>query len=463
VPIDPSIPLSVKAPELPSPLEVYSTVSQIQAQREAAELRREAAEEARQRRVDAQEERAEKKAEQSQLDQLYASSVTTDPETGHVTLDYDKLLAGAPGHLVPTLRQQFAKDVEAQNTLIESSFKLDKSRREWLGAEAQDVLAAQGDPELWRTVVLRAEHAKAITKDTAEQLRRVTDPKDILARAQAWQQAAGGTKPTLMNVPSGGVIFDPVTRQPIYTNERPATATAGFTLSPGSTRYGPTGEVIASVPAAPGGGAGFTLSPGATRYGPNGEVIASRPPAPSTPQTRPVTSGDAGRIADLDTSRDDLAILSTAITQAGATGTAAKVGASMPAWVTDVTGWGTSAKQKQALIDRVKQVIGKALEGGVLRKEDEVKYEKILPTIADPPAIVISKLKGLDAALLARRQTQLDALADAGYDTSRFQARPTRPLIGEDDPLTVKAPNGTTYTFKSAAEAAAFKKRAGIQ
>ena len=40
-----------------------------------------------------------------------------------------------------------------------------------------------------------------------------------------------------------------------------------------------------------------------------------------------------------------------------------------------LTGWGTDAKKKQALIDRVKQVIGKTLEGGVLRKEDEVKYE----------------------------------------------------------------------------------------
>ncbi len=138
-------------------------------------------------------------------------------------------------------------------------------------------------------------------------------------------------------------------------------------------------------------------------------------------QGRPVTSGDAGRIADLDTSLNDLDVLAATVT--GSTGTSAKIGASLPNWVTELTGRGTSAKQKQASIDRVKQVIGKALEGGVLRKEDEVKYEKILPTIYDPPEVVASKLQGLQQALTLRRQTTLDSLADAGYDTSKFNER----------------------------------------
>ena len=123
-------------------------------------------------------------------------------------------------------------------------------------------------------------------------------------------------------------------------------------------------------------------------------------------------------------------MLSAAITTAGATGLKAKVGASVWNWVTDLTGWGSDAKKKQALIDRVKQVIGKTLEDGVLRKEDEIKYEKILPTIGDPNDLVISKLKGLDTAIAQRRSTHLDALADAGYDVSRFLARPQRPAVG---------------------------------
>lgn len=138
-------------------------------------------------------------------------------------------------------------------------------------------------------------------------------------------------------------------------------------------------------------------------------------------QGRPVTSGDAGRIADLDTSLDDLGVLENTVT--GSTGTSAKIGAMLPNWVSELTGRGVSAKQKQASIDRVKQVIGKALEGGVLRKEDEIKYEKILPTIYDTPEVVASKLQGLKEALTLRRQTTIDALSDAGYDVTRYNER----------------------------------------
>ena len=88
--------------------------------------------------------------------------------------------------------------------------------------------------------------------------------------------------------------------------------------------------------------------------------------------------------------------------------------------ITNLTGWGTEAKQKQAQIDRVKQVIGKALEGGVLRKEDEAKYEKILPTIKDSPELVRAKLNGLVAAIEKRHGRKLEALESAGYDVSRF-------------------------------------------
>jgi hypothetical protein len=149
-------------------------------------------------------------------------------------------------------------------------------------------------------------------------------------------------------------------------------------------------------------------------------------PANTREQGRPVTSGDAGRLADFDTSLDDINALQQTVVGNKATGTAAKIGAMLPNAVTDITGWGTEAKQKQATIDRVKQVIGKALEGGVLRKEDEYKYEKILPTIGDTQEVVAAKLDGLWKAIQLRRQTQLESLADAGYDTTKYAARPER-------------------------------------
>jgi len=177
----------------------------------------------------------------------------------------------------------------------------------------------------------------------------------------------------------------------------------------------------------------------------------------SREQGRPVTSGDAGRIADLDTSLNDLNVLTNTVT--GSTGTSAKIGASLPNWVTELTGRGISAKQKQAAIDRVKQVIGKALEGGVLRKEDEAKYEKILPTIYDAPEVVKSKLHGLQSALTLRRETQLEALADAGYDVSRFTERGAPKSTG--GPFSVTAPDGSVHPFETQAQADAFKKLIG--
>lgn len=134
--------------------------------------------------------------------------------------------------------------------------------------------------------------------------------------------------------------------------------------------------------------------------------------------SRRVTSSDANRIAELDTSLDDLDVLKRDL---GTTGAASKIGAMLPNVISEVTGWGLDAKSRQAVIDRVKQVIGKALEGGVLRKEDEYKYTKILPTIGDPIDVAQRKLGGLKAALEQRRLRLLEALDDAGFDVSDFQ------------------------------------------
>ena len=52
-------------------------------------------------------------------------------------------------------------------------------------------------------------------------------------------------------------------------------------------------------------------------------------------------------------------------------------------------------KTQQASIDRIRQIVGKALEGGVLRKEDELKYAKILPTMQDSETVYRNKVAQL--------------------------------------------------------------------
>jgi hypothetical protein len=255
----------------------------------------------------------------------------------------------------------------------------------------------------------------------------------------------------------------------------------GFTLSEGQTRFGPDGKPVANVPAAPPKPANLqhietadgirTFDPSTGKLGPvlakgkppasesnpakfwvirNGKALRVSEaeyqpgdlPANTREQGRPVVSGDAGRIADLDTSLDDLDVLDKTLMETkGATGSRAKAGALLPNAVTELTGWGEDAKKRQGVIDRVKQVIGKALEGGVLRKEDEYKYEKILPTIGDTQAVAESKLKGLRAALQKRRETTLDALDDAGYDVSKYRARknaPAAPTVAPEDDALLK-------------------------
>lgn len=55
----------------------------------------------------------------------------------------------------------------------------------------------------------------------------------------------------------------------------------------------------------------------------------------------------------------------------------------------------TNAQNLQSQIGVVKQIVGKALEGGVLRKEDEVKYAKILPKLGDSDAVAQNKINQL--------------------------------------------------------------------
>jgi hypothetical protein len=87
----------------------------------------------------------------------------------------------------------------------------------------------------------------------------------------------------------------------------------------------------------------------------------------------------------------------------------------------------TESKRLRAAIDRVKQRVGKALEGGVLRKEDEEKYKKILPTIYDDALTSQSKLDGLrgalrrDVEILTQTFTQFNAFSDQQMDDTELQ------------------------------------------
>ena len=81
-----------------------------------------------------------------------------------------------------------------------------------------------------------------------------------------------------------------------------------------------------------------------------------------------------------------------------------------------------AAKRKQA-IATAKQIIGKGLEGGVLRKEDEEKYNKILPTNWDDDHVAYQKLQFLREVIEANREIFLDTLEKSNIDVSNYQRK----------------------------------------
>lgn len=243
-------------------------------------------------------------------------------------------------------------------------------------------------------------------------------------------------------------------------------------------RHNRNTEANAARTASGGGERVWVTRNGQALYVPKLAVQAGDVPYAAGQQGRALPAGDASSVADFDTALDDVRVLRGVIapkdakgnpTQTGVTGNAAWLRSRVPDFVTDRTGFGGPEKSRQATIDRVKQVIGKTLEGGVLRKEDEYKYTKILPTIADSPTVAAAKLDGLEKALVQRKQRSLDAYADAGFDTSKFAARGASsqppqgaPAAAPRQEFVVTTPDGQTFKFDSKAKADVFKKRAGL-
>lgn len=83
----------------------------------------------------------------------------------------------------------------------------------------------------------------------------------------------------------------------------------------------------------------------------------------------------------------------------------------------------TKAQATQASINTVKQTIGKFLEGGVLRKEDEEKYSKILPTLRDTPEVRRVKILYVNRLLTDRYNQYIQSFDDAGYNVDKFKTK----------------------------------------
>ena len=77
-----------------------------------------------------------------------------------------------------------------------------------------------------------------------------------------------------------------------------------------------------------------------------------------------------------------------------------------------------SQKKAEAELARNAQLIGKFMEGGVLRKEDEAKYRKMLPNSSDVKEVALEKLRGVRDMLNQKQREYLSTWQEGGYDVS---------------------------------------------
>lgn len=78
----------------------------------------------------------------------------------------------------------------------------------------------------------------------------------------------------------------------------------------------------------------------------------------------------------------------------------------------------TDAQAFNQYVKTYKQVIGKGLEGGVLRKEDEYKYDQIIPKVGDTAEVLKQKAEQLNQMLLNKYNSDLEFLEMSGYNTA---------------------------------------------
>lgn len=122
----------------------------------------------------------------------------------------------------------------------------------------------------------------------------------------------------------------------------------------------------------------------------------------------------------------------------------------------------SGARQAQARIDLVRQRVGKALEGGVLRKEDEEKYKKILATLRDTPETALYKVDSLIHSIEQDMSNFVAQQRLSGRRVSPGQGPATQGPASAGQ-FSVTAPNGKVYTFATQKALDAFKARAGIK
>ena len=85
----------------------------------------------------------------------------------------------------------------------------------------------------------------------------------------------------------------------------------------------------------------------------------------------------------------------------------------------------SQSRKVQAELNVIKQRVGKQLEGGVLRKEDEIKYKEILANLYDVPDLALSKIDNMMRLLERDLKSFTDAQLMSGRRPMDSPPKPT--------------------------------------
>lgn len=125
-----------------------------------------------------------------------------------------------------------------------------------------------------------------------------------------------------------------------------------------------------------------------------------------------ITSATALNLADSQAALDMLDSLEGAVSsQSGLFGP-------IKGFFGSINPYATETQDVQSTINATKQIVGKYLEGGVLRMEDEKKYEKILPKLTDTPAVAAAKLGNVRSLVSSKINAQNETLQAAGFNSA---------------------------------------------
>lgn len=79
------------------------------------------------------------------------------------------------------------------------------------------------------------------------------------------------------------------------------------------------------------------------------------------------------------------------------------------------------------------QAFGRFMEGGVLRKEDEAKYQKMFPNLSDTPQVAKGKLKIVKELQNAKQKALIRAYKEQGFDMRGLEDEVFNSPLSEDE------------------------------